>query len=220
MPRRWTIPVVAAALVVFAGGLAFGLVSSRADEASDDETVVPPSTTTAGATPTPTTAPPTPTTTAPAQPTPPEPEGPGRGGHRTHVGQFFTVEVPADWEAVTVDEDPGYSVPATRTTFEGDGAFLTIETQTPLTGTIEESCQSIFASVEMAEVIREPETKRVHGVEACSFEFVRPDGESRIDILFADGDRGFAVLAGSSDDYRRAKHEAEHAVGSIARTDG
>ena len=213
MPRRWTAPVVAAAIVVFFGGLAVGLVSSRADEDESTSSTVAPTTTTGVA---PTTAPPP--TTAPAGPPPPAAEA--RHGNRVHVGRYYTVEVPEDWAAVTVDEDPGYSVPATRTTFEGDGAFLTIETQTPLTGTVEDSCRSIFDNVDAAEVIHEPRSKGVHGVDTCQFEFVTPGGESRIDILFAHGDRGFAVLAGSADDYHDAKKAAEHAVETLIRTDG
>ena len=200
MPRRWIVPVAVAALVVFGGGLAIGMVSSRGDEAgSPAATTSNPSSTTAGPA----------TTAAP----------PSDGAHRTHTGRFFTVEVPADWSAVVVDEDPGYSVPATRTTFEGGDGFLTIETQAP-SADVEGSCRSIFDNVDAAEVLQEPQTDDSLGLPACSFAFRTPGGESRVDILFAHGDRGFAVLAGSSSDFDRAGAEAEHAVRTLQRTDG
>ena len=209
MSRRWIVPVVIAAVVVFGGGLAFGLVSSRDDEAEEPASTTAAATTTPEATTASTTAPPSSTTAPPAT----------DGSHTTHTGEFFTVEVPADWAATVVDEDPGYSVPATRTTFEGDDGFLTIETQTPLTGTIEGSCQSIFDSVDKAEVLQAPQTDDSLGLPACSFAFRTPGGESRVDILFAHGDRGFAVLAGSTSDFDRARAEAEHAVRTLQRTD-
>lgn len=138
----------------------------------------------------------------------------------THRGRFFDVEVPSDWVATEVDVDPGYAAPSTQTKWVApDGSFLLIDTSANFTGTIEGSCDTIFADVSDETVLQAPTTTTLGPHDTCSFEWRRADGESRVDMFLADGDRGFAVMAGSVTDFAGAREVARHAVETLQRTD-
>lgn len=141
-------------------------------------------------------------------------------GFQAHRGRFFDVEVPGDWVATAVDVDPGYAAPSTQTRWEApDGSFLLIDTSANFTGTIEGSCDTIFAGVSDKTVLQGPTTTTLGPHDTCSIEWTEDDGESRVDIFLADGDRGFAVLAGSVTDFAGARDVARHAAATLQRTD-
>lgn len=214
VPDRPRVPSVwlAGALVVVAAVLAAGitvlLLRPEADPDPAASTTNPPDVDAGGT---------APATTAPVATT-------GAvsttAGFQAHRGRFFDVEVPSDWVATAVDVDPGYAAPSTQTRWEApDGSFLLIDTSANFTGTIEGSCDTIFAGVSDKTVLQGPTTTTLGPHDTCSIEWTEDDGESRVDIFLADGDRGFAVLAGSVTDFAGARDVARHAVETLRRTD-
>lgn len=139
-------------------------------------------------------------------------------GFRRHVGRFYTVEVPDSWQTTFEDRllsrNPTSLVTRWEDPFE---AVLTVTTSSPLTGTIAEDCRSIFDDRDRSSVVSAPRLTDIDGQESCEFSYVRSDGQSRVEYVFAIGGREFLVTAGARN-RRDAEEIARHAAATLQST--
>lgn len=119
-------------------------------------------------------------------------------GFRRHTGRFFTVDVPDSWQTTFEDRlvsvDPESFVTRWEDPFT---AVLSVATSSPLTGTIIDDCRTIFGGRDRSSALVAPHLTDLGGRRPCEFAYVRPDGQVRVELLFAIGRREFLVTAGS-----------------------
>lgn len=195
---RWLLAGVSAAvLLVLAAGAALVLAGRGDGDAADGGV-------TAGAG----TDPGAPATTATGP-------GPAALRYRHHVGRYYEVEVPDTWQTTYEDRltsrDPESLVSRWEDPFR---AVLSITTSSPITGTVADDCTAIFDDRARSSVLVGPENAAIPGRETCTFAYVRPDQQVRVEHLFAVGDREFLVTAGSGTQ-EEASAIAEAAAGTL-----
>ena len=114
------------------------------------------------------------------------------------TADHFSFELPNGYIVVDLDKDVGYGL---RTRLEGPGdAFIHIENSPWGGGSVFEAASEIAASVG-SRLTSGPTSVTENGTEAVYFRFVSSAGDPRIDIFFRVGERGFAILGGSSQDF-------------------
>lgn len=120
-------------------------------------------------------------------------------GQRLHVGEDFSVEVPATWQTTFEDRlinvDPESRATRWEMPFE---AVLAVTTSDPMVGTVRENCTNVFDDRAMATLIEGPTATPVGARDTCSFAYIRPDGQVRVEYLFAISTREFLVTAGAA----------------------
>lgn len=193
---RWLLAAVSAAVVVVLAAGAALVLAGRGDDDAADRGV------TAGAD----AGAPATTATGP---------GPAALRYRHHVGRYYEVEVPDTWQTTYEDRltsrDPESLVSRWEEPFR---AVLSITTSSPMTGTVAGDCTAIFDDRARSSVLVAPENAAIPGRDTCTFAYVRPDGQVRVEHIFAVGEREFLVTAGAST-HEEAGAIAEGAAGTL-----
>ena len=128
----------------------------------------------------------------------------------------FSFELPSGYVVVDLDKDVGYGL---RTRLEGPGdAFIHIENSPWGGGSLFEAASAIADSVG-SRLTSGPTSTVQNGTEAVYFTFRSSAGDPRIDIFFRVGERGFAILGGSSRDFTNVEAISWEILSTITTVD-